>query len=189
MSKQDPAGVKALLDQLRASQAWQRLSTAKEENVSLSIVDEVRPIEMREDEGSSHVSSRISSLLSRLQSRNDKGDVTELIPPNAKTSPQLDPLSPAPNAAGIASHENNRPDNGLASKPSLARVKSARSLTFAQSLPVLGRLADDSDFLVKLKKVRPTELGFQRLITVAYFFRSVKNNYNWRKSCGKNDVI
>ncbi|KAF8529281.1 hypothetical protein BU17DRAFT_80481 [Hysterangium stoloniferum] len=183
----DPAGVKALLDQLRASQAWQELSTAptspdasasendttsKIEHVSLPVADEVRlveatPEESRGGEEPSNVSNHISSLLSRLQTHRNEGDVTEYTPFNATTHPPFEeyhlssPVSSPVGSACNASHESSRPHN-LGLKTSLARVKSTRSLTFNESLPVIGRLADESHFLVKLEKIREEQSQLEK---------------------------
>lgn len=133
---QDPAGVKALLDQLRVSQAWQDIAAppAPESGSSSTNSDEPK--------SSASASTSVASLLSQLQ---------------ASSSPSAPVTNPHKRHAGwsnVPSQQLHDPDSLL---PGVAlpspRKKDTRAYTFQQALPHIAQLADDPDFVAAIKKV------------------------------------
>ena len=135
---QDPAGVKALLDQLRVSQAWQEVTTLYTPGPD----DEVPPGSSEaEDQPASPAatSTSVASLLSQLHA----------YPSSSHPRPSdEDPGHLVPSASRL--HEST-PSVAV---PVLPQVKTdTRSYTFQQALPYLVQVADDSAFVKILHQV------------------------------------
>lgn len=173
--RQDPAGIKALLEQLRASQAWQETGTimdVTQADESLSGQQSLPdpPSEVPEPtadlESPPAVSNHISSLLSRLQT----GICASSLPrpddiPTADTHREA-PAHPAAHQATLSSSLKGLDSRYNASptihQPPSSQKKSLRTLPFIQALPVVARLAEDPEFIEKLEKVLLSiELSYQ----------------------------
>jgi hypothetical protein len=121
--------VKALLDQLRASQAWKEVSAP---STSASSGNH------EQQASTTATSTSVASLLSQLQSL---PSVPPLIPGNKDSSDTI--------PADFQPHESNPP---LVVVP--PRMKTdTRSYTFQQALPLIAQLAEDPEFVEDIKQV------------------------------------
>ncbi|KAJ7781671.1 hypothetical protein B0H16DRAFT_1448038 [Mycena metata] len=121
----DPAGVKALLDSLRASQAWQSLVNAPPEQSP----PVPTPAASTETPGSS---ASVAALLSQLNVPSPHRPSTS----NALHQPPPNPSPPTPVPAPYTVTED------------------VRSLTFQQALPRLAELSDDPAVVATIQKAR-----------------------------------
>jgi len=116
----DPAGIKALLEQLRTSQAWQ-------ETVGTTVAPTVSG-------APPSTTGAVAALLSQLQTPLNALPVIE--PERVPTSPEEPPLSsPSPPP----------PPPPVPQVPQ--RSQDVKSLTFQQSLPVLAQPSADPNFV------------------------------------------
>ncbi|KAF5388219.1 hypothetical protein D9615_000056 [Tricholomella constricta] len=150
----DPAGVKALLDQLRVSQAWQQAvaPTPLEPQESPATVDqELAPVPS--SPGPSAIpsalatSTSVAALLSQLQS-------SPSWPPSNATISEHNPGNPMPPVTVE-----------LASPPTPPRPKKIpdpKSLTFQQALPHLARLGDDPGFVAAITRLKKEQNDLER---------------------------
>ncbi|KAF8583986.1 hypothetical protein K439DRAFT_1617072 [Ramaria rubella] len=168
----DPAGVKALLDQLRASQAWQDLSvnlspsdTLERQASGLESNGIHNPLLPRQEsvteintdaepDPSPHVSNHISSLLSRLQ----PGIVP---PPPPSVIPSDQRLSVYEEYASRPHHHEPRSNVLTLASPSI-QSKPPRSITFSQALPIIARLSENPTFIEKLEKMYQAQAHLER---------------------------
>jgi len=139
----DPAGVKALLDQLRVSQAWQEVTTSY-------IPDEVPPGSAEDQLAPSPAatSTSVASLLSQLH-----------------TAPSLSPPHSSNVDAGhlVPSVPRLRESTPSVVVPVLPHAKTdARSYTFQQALPVLAQLTKDSEFVEMLHQMKKEQDDLER---------------------------
>ncbi|KAJ7162623.1 hypothetical protein C8R43DRAFT_1086492 [Mycena crocata] len=129
----DPAGVQALLDQLRTSQAWQNLvNTQLEAQAQPAPQPASAPSASETAPGST--STSVAALLSQLNSVPDVSHTTEVSP-----SPTKDPLLPPPPAPEPAPY---------------AFTEDVRSLTFQQALPRLAQLSDSAVVVSTIEKLK-----------------------------------
>lgn len=174
--RQDPAGIKALLEQLRASQAWQETDTIMDvtqadENLSSQQSLPEPPSDVPEPtadlESPPAVSNHISSLLSRLQTGIGASSLprSDDIPTvnthrEAPAPPAAHQATPSSSLKGLDSRYNA---NSTIHQPSSSqKKKSLRTLPFIQALPVVAKLAEDPEFIEKLEKVLLSiELSYQ----------------------------
>lgn len=158
MIAQDPAGVTALLESLRKSQAWQELNAQNDTNhhdefhtpkapddVSSKSVRGPSSAEVERSEKASEPSSDILSLLARLEPTDpvtiettEAGNTNHIINP-PKVVPDI------PRRTGVFINHPDKPP-----KPSLASV---RNMNFTQALPIIANLASDDSVHQKLRKV------------------------------------
>ena len=146
--------MKALLDQLRSSQAWQDLQVnlnqdskqqqSQPDTIQVTAQNHSEQGDLYEPE----VSSQISSLLSSLQPS------PRFLPVPQAPIPDFDRRDSAPRISidetPIISTNYEPPE---AIPVSQQTRKSVRNLTYTQSLPVLGRLASEPRFLDRIEKV------------------------------------
>jgi len=140
--------VKALLDQLRASQAWQELQTANTgDSTHTTITNSIpsNPLFERsseENNQSAGASADISSLLSRLQ------------PPDPLPSSDVTPQNATASDVPSYSHKSSQyPKEAAVAEVPNQEKRDTRNLTYNQALPVLARLAEDPGFLKRIEKV------------------------------------
>lgn len=141
---QDPAGVKALLDKLRLSQAWQEAVT---EPPPPSRPDVQQPSSSSSSNPSSTAtataspSTSVASLLSQLQSS------PSFSWPPRPTDHAVNsiPTNPTPIAT------NNRLGDARSSHGKVADIK---HVTYQQSLPLLAQLSEDPKFVASITEVR-----------------------------------
>ena len=146
ISIQDPAGVRALLEQLRASQAWRDIVHPPNGNPSPSIPADVHLSGSHQSAASVQPGSSVAALLSQLRAP---------LHPLANTS-FTEPTSSA-NSHPAVNHSVDHVVSAVlptqnASRPG-AKPEDVRSLTFHQALPHLARLADDPDFRAVIVEV------------------------------------
>lgn len=124
---QDPAGIQALLDQIRSSSAWQQLSASHTRPVSSAPELTEQTLE-REPPNSS-----VASLLSQLQS-----------PPDPSPNPtHPDRSSPPASLRSSFPHQDAPPLSG----------KDLRTADLDEAMPVLLRLAREPSFMDEMNKV------------------------------------
>lgn len=135
--------MKALLDQLRVSQAWQEVTSPSTQN------DETpsRSSDEQPASSSTATSTSVASLLSQLHS------LPPLPPPLSRDEDSSHKAQPAPRR-----HEPTPP-----AVPVPPRVQTdTRSYTFQQALPYLAQLVEDPGFVDVIKQVCFTiEMSFQ----------------------------
>ncbi|KAJ7047774.1 hypothetical protein C8F04DRAFT_1172277 [Mycena alexandri] len=132
---QDPAGVKALLDSLRASQAWQNLMNAPSEQ-SPPVPAPAQPAASGSGSGTETPGSSgsVAALLSQLNAAPVPS------PPRPSTSNALQQSPPSPPTPVPAPY---------------TITEDVRSLTFQQALPRLAELSDDPAVVSTIQKARP----------------------------------
>ncbi|KAJ7283372.1 hypothetical protein C8J57DRAFT_1432524 [Mycena rebaudengoi] len=141
-SNQDPAGVKALLDKLRTSQAWQNLvqnqegqSTSSQSDASVAQSATVAP-----------PSASVAALLSQLNSSSTRPPAHASAEPQPIPFPASEPpaQAPAPGPAPRIFSED------------------VRSLTFQQALPRIAELSENSDVASTIEKLRKEQNEVER---------------------------
>ena len=156
--------MKALLDQLRESQAWQELlddpnPPPPDANVTLQTMHSTHlpPLEHNpESEPEPEpVSNHITSLLSRLQPGG--GEPSSLGKSHSRPSLSATHHAGSQGTAFMSSVRPRTPTvNGITAMPigpSPPQASIPRPLNFNQSLPVIARLSEDPAFMEKLEKV------------------------------------
>ena len=156
--------MKALLDQLRASQAWQELLDEPQPDPNniphatgstplpprLELEPELEPV----PEPSPPLSNHISSLLSRLQPGG--GEASSLGTSHSRPSLGATHYGSRPGPPLVSCVKHHTPTvNGLTAMPigPPPQATAPRQLNFNQSLPVISRLSEDPVFMTKLAKV------------------------------------
>lgn len=129
---QDPVGVKALLDQLRSSQAWQEISIPTPEALSVETASSSNPT--AEGSGSS-----VASLLSQLQS------VTTWKTPTVVDVPTRQHIDLAK-----SEHISYEPQPLAEDAHNFLDLK---SLSFQKALPYIAQLAEDPAFIAAILQV------------------------------------
>ncbi|KAF8076009.1 hypothetical protein FPV67DRAFT_393001 [Lyophyllum atratum] len=153
----DPAGVKALLDQLRVSQAWQEAvaPVATEPQTSSAGFDEQpAPASTSQASSTSASSASVAALLSQLQS-----------------SPSWRPSANTTLREHASDHDNGRsitpvplelvPPQTVAPSPP-KKVQDPRTFTFQQALPHLAQLADVPGFVAAITHVKKEQEDLER---------------------------
>ncbi|KIK65732.1 hypothetical protein GYMLUDRAFT_258424 [Collybiopsis luxurians FD-317 M1] len=128
MDINDAAGIQALLEQLKSSQAWQEAvasSSAPNEN---QVAPQAEEHCLEESQSDSAPSSSVAELLSQLQTE-----------PNTDHSSELSPSRSVPQPI---------------STPSIRTVDESRHLTFQQALPVIASLSANPQFIQTLKSIK-----------------------------------
>jgi len=151
---QDPAGVKALLDQLRASQAWQQ-TIANSDTTPSPAHEEPLPTA-----SSSPPSPTVASLLSQLSAPAVDPPPDASISQTALATPlahsfKLSSLPP-PDSIPAAPTATTTP------VPSSAPRQDLRSCTFQQALPHLARLAEDAEFVSAVTAMKQNQNELER---------------------------
>ncbi|KAL5527778.1 hypothetical protein ACEPAG_6579 [Sanghuangporus baumii] len=145
----DPAGVSALLEQLRSSQAWTDLQAQQIAPASGQTIPEPEPpsqspsIQDTSDSSKNGPRPSVSSLLSQL------GSVSAL----RASSAQGASISSLPSSSSMSA-----PSPG----PSTKSVKDVRNFTFQQALPHLAQLSDDPTFIDAVLKVRRDQNNMEK---------------------------
>ncbi|KAF5393620.1 hypothetical protein D9757_000405 [Collybiopsis confluens] len=134
MDINDAAGIQALLEQLRSSQAWQ-------EAVALPTAPNEPNIVPEPEESNSAPSASVAELLSQLRTEPDTSTLdrpsepTPSLPkPTTPATPHLTPLTPTAPTADLSDL--------------------SRHLTFQQALPVIANLSGNPNLIQTLKSVR-----------------------------------
>ncbi|GJJ07718.1 hypothetical protein Clacol_001923 [Clathrus columnatus] len=179
-SSQDPAGVQALLETLRKSQAWQDLDDQKDTtpsqcpsqanvelpgNASSSVPKKSVTPEVLKD--TSESSPDILSLLARLQSTAEatsSRSTSTPIPTNrhiesaypGHATRDIPAIPPVIHRLTAPLHHEKPPK-----KPAL-RPKSLRNMAYGQALLVIAELASDASFHENLKKIREQQNSLEK---------------------------
>ncbi|KAF5363853.1 hypothetical protein D9756_000593 [Leucocoprinus leucothites] len=165
----DPAGIQALLNQIRTSSAWQELEAA-----STSTSSQPSESTPTSTEGSAAEStaanlsgSSVASLLSQLQ----PASVTE-----------------SPICSGVNAVEE-RPHHSGTTPPAFQRdalavpTKDLRLLSFEESMPILLRLSRDSAFVEEVKKIKRDQDVLERQLWEGR--RSIHKKYEEKLKAAK----
>ncbi|KAJ6627411.1 hypothetical protein B0H10DRAFT_1994408 [Mycena sp. CBHHK59/15] len=139
----DPAGVKALLDKLRSSQAWQKLVTTQDTAADPCVS---QPSPSQSTTAAPLGTTSVATLLSQLSS-----------------SPTWPPPAP-PAAIGAPKISTHAPASSPASPTPAPYVFSedVRSLTFQQALPRLAQLSEDPDVRSTIEELRKEQDELER---------------------------
>ncbi|KAJ6516300.1 hypothetical protein C8R45DRAFT_1087401 [Mycena sanguinolenta] len=140
----DPAGVKALLDRLRESQAWQNVVNATPEQQAPA------PSSSRSEPtpGSRSVASLLSQLNAAPMAAATPAPVHGVS--NARAS-----LSPSKDYTFVTRPPPPQPE-------SFAATEDVRSLTFQQALPRLAQLSDDPAVAAAIQKLKQEQDKLER---------------------------
>ncbi|KAG2013396.1 hypothetical protein CC2G_010313 [Coprinopsis cinerea AmutBmut pab1-1] len=145
----DPASVKALLEQLRVSQAWQQLHSTQQQQPTPSSAQqpaEAHPpitTNPQPTSSSSNTVSRVAELLAQLKNPpSSSGPPLEQPPTKIYDRP---PVSPKPLS-----------QNDQASEPDL------RNCSFQTALSLISRLGDDPAFLASIRELRKEQANLER---------------------------
>lgn len=155
---QDPAGVKALLDQLRSSQAWQDVVSRPalpDVHVPVANVTQTTPEPLKSSPsqpGESPTDS-VASLLSQLQSSSNLSSTSTSdshVPAQA-----LVPVVTGPHLVSTLTphYPTVSPSFLSPSSSDASRREDVRSFTFQQALPRLGQLSDNPAFIAAIAQV------------------------------------
>ncbi|KAG6889037.1 hypothetical protein C0995_004320 [Termitomyces sp. Mi166 len=143
----DPTGVKALLDQLRVSQAWKDVigsQAQKDQSTGVAIEEPSAPVEA----SSSNVvapSASVAALLSQLQS--SSWDPPQAISIDTVTSHPTPPQPALPPPPPV---------------PSAQQVQDPKSFTFQQALPYIAQLADNPRFVAAITQLKKEQEDLER---------------------------
>ncbi|KAJ7265845.1 hypothetical protein B0H12DRAFT_1099760 [Mycena haematopus] len=140
----DPAGVKALLDRLRASQAWQNVVNAPPEQQPPA------PAPSSSRSEPTPGSSSVAALLSQLNSTPVAASTLTAPVSNARASP-----SPSKDYTFVTRPPPPPPE-------SFAVIEDVRSLTFQQALPRLAQLSDDPAVVSVIHKLKQEQDKLER---------------------------
>ncbi|KAH7888087.1 hypothetical protein F5I97DRAFT_950711 [Phlebopus sp. FC_14] len=176
----DPAGVKALLERLKSSQAWQETMDADpsrpaQELTSPSVVPESSSSQGGQaDSPAFHATSitpstSVASLLSQLQSSAwnsaPSSDTSQSSQPSLHTTlsrQNYKSVSESP----FASQSDQRPArtvNTAGPPPSShKRVQDARSMSFQQALPHLTQLTESPEFVASVARLQEEQRDLER---------------------------
>lgn len=138
----DPAGVKALLDSLQASQAWQQAVTTSAENKDVPKATPQAVVET--PSSSSSASNSVASLLAQLQR-----------PPQP---PAQEPYISIDGTRVSPKHNLKRNTSPAIS----SSAEDTRSFTFQQALPRLAQLSQDTEFIEKIVKIKKEQDVLER---------------------------
>lgn len=186
---QDPAAVKALLDQLKASPAWQDTLNSTSAHINPVQHTEVREPLPSTSEGAQRESrapsASVASLLSQLRT-SPSTSIAINTPPVSDTRTAHQPSRNIPRPSQEppptqSEHRTPRPAVATASTP----VQDTRSISFQQALPHLTQLAGDPQFLADVSRVRFVHHAYSYIIEAAP--SCGKNKTRSSDSCAKND--
>ncbi|KAG6864580.1 hypothetical protein C0991_008490 [Blastosporella zonata] len=144
----DPAGVKALLDQLRVSQAWKDAvapQTQESQSSSPASEQQAAPVAASVNLPQTASSASVATLLSQLQPSTWRSSQ-----PNANNTIIGHSLAPPPAVPP------------LSSTPSVRNTQDPRTLTFQQALPLIAQLADDPKFVAAITQLKKEQDDLER---------------------------
>ncbi|KAG6879511.1 hypothetical protein C0992_002007 [Termitomyces sp. T32_za158] len=144
----DSVGVKALLDQLRVSQAWKdviSLPTQKARSSVSATGAEEPPAPSASSSNAVAPGASVAALLSQLRSSSNSWDP----PHTTSTDPVIDdPTPPEPVS--------------LPPAPLVQQVQDPKTLTFQQALPYIAKLADDPTFVAVIAQLKSEQEDLER---------------------------
>ncbi|KAH7916145.1 hypothetical protein BJ138DRAFT_1097344 [Hygrophoropsis aurantiaca] len=170
----DPAGVKALLEQLRSSQAWKESVspdvTSDPDTRNAVMHTTVVPPKPREEIHISNAqvaapSPSVASLLSQLKSSTAWSSVS-----SATGSSSNHARLPQPSPQPFSVRETPTPMPVILPESPVTPVsvaaasyrQDARSLTFQQALPHLTQMAEDPEFVASIARMRDEQKDLER---------------------------
>ncbi|OAX40002.1 hypothetical protein K503DRAFT_768973 [Rhizopogon vinicolor AM-OR11-026] len=173
----DPAGIQALLEQLRSSQAWQ-------ESISTSAADQ----DVSEPENPPSTSTTPQAASTPVQPSAPTSDISNAsssvadllsqLKPSQWITPSRTPQPPAPyftapqtssRSSHLESHSTPQPPETSARQQSLnvgerasTRGLDLRMMSFQQTLPHLTELAENVDFVSAISRLREEQKGLEK---------------------------
>ncbi|KAJ7672869.1 hypothetical protein B0H17DRAFT_1083665 [Mycena rosella] len=141
----DPAGVKALLDRLRTSQAWQTLVTAQAQTQEQPSTPQPAPSGTETPASSTSVAALLSQLNSApapAPPAEHPRQVLVAAPPSPTKQPETPPSPPPPAPYAV--------------------TEDVRSLTFQQALPRLAQLSDDPAVVSAIERLKQEQDKVER---------------------------
>lgn len=148
----DPAGIKALLEQLRSSQAWQQsIGSGANINgnpppISTPPTTTTTPIQPPPTTTDSKPSSSVADLLSQLNSSERKI-------PSRPTSRLVTQLPQPPTTPDDLPHKPAASTNA---------AQDLRTMSFQQALPRITQLAESPDFVAAIAKLREEQKDLEK---------------------------
>jgi len=156
----DPAGVKALLDQLRSSQAWQDVVSAGPSSIPVASVTQATPSpsNLNPSQPGESPTNSVASLLSQLQSSPSLS--------SAKSQPvQAEVVVADPRLASTStsSYYPTTPSSFISPSSSDAIGREdVKSFTFQQALPRLGLLSENPAFVAAVAQLKREQDDLER---------------------------
>ncbi|KAL5530036.1 hypothetical protein ACEPAF_6293 [Sanghuangporus sanghuang] len=148
----DPAGVSALLEQLRSSQAWTDLQAQQDAPTSGQSIprseppSQSPPLQDAADSSKNESQPSVASLLSQLGSASA----------SRASSAQSTSISFLPSSSSMSAPS---------SEPSTKSVKDVQNYTFQQALPHLAQLSDDPTFVDAVLKLRRNQNNLEKQLS------------------------
>ncbi|KIL00457.1 hypothetical protein PAXRUDRAFT_821650 [Paxillus rubicundulus Ve08.2h10] len=164
----DPAGIKALLDQLRSSQAWQETLNSGAQPASEPPVGAQEPLPtcLSADDGQSESkahapdttpSTSVASLLSQLKSSEWASNPSRTRGAHASSQP-----THAPPQGPLLFQPEQRPPRPTATSSTSACVQDARHMSFQQALPHLTRLSGNPEFVASVARLQQEQKDLEQ---------------------------
>ncbi|CAA7259483.1 unnamed protein product [Cyclocybe aegerita] len=149
----DPAGVAALLDQLKSSAAWQALTNASQ------------PATVQPDTGPPpfvNVAPSIAAERVASSENGPAGDSTFSNTSVASLLSQLKTISTGPNLQRNPTSHYVSSSVALHGQPTTDGIEDLTKLSFAQSLPLVSNLAEDPAFVSSVKRLKNDQEDLER---------------------------
>lgn len=173
----DPAGIKALLEQLRSSQAWQQsiVGGADPNGIAkspplTSTTPQATPLPTQSVATTSDVSKPSSSVADLLSQLHSSEHVQEIIPsgPSQPSTSRFTAQQASLQVSQAPSHRSTpRPPedsvhHSAASTNAFTHGQELRTMSFQQALPHLTRLAENADFVTAIAQLREEQKDLER---------------------------
>ncbi|KAF9224350.1 alpha/beta-hydrolase, partial [Gyrodon lividus] len=172
---QDPAGVKALLDQLKSSQAWQETLNCDAQPGPEQNAEAQGPLPSSSaEDGQSESTTRasditpsasVATLLSQLRSSEWTSiPVNTNTPPASHTSPAHASSQHIhqPLQEPLPFQPEQRPPRPAAASSTSMRVQDVRSLSFQQALPHLTQLSGNPEFVASIVRLQQEQKDLEQ---------------------------
>ncbi|KIJ70402.1 hypothetical protein HYDPIDRAFT_23513 [Hydnomerulius pinastri MD-312] len=170
----DPAGIKALLEQLRSSQAWQETVSANpsqsepEQPAPAQAPVPSPPAEERQPESAEVAdaapSTSVASLLSQLRS-SEWASIPNNTPSSSQARSALTAsrqISQPPQITSPFQPDQRPPRPASGGTPSSTRAQDVRSMSFQQALPLLTQLAGNPEFVASVARLQEEQKDLER---------------------------
>ncbi|OJA09849.1 hypothetical protein AZE42_07998 [Rhizopogon vesiculosus] len=172
----DPAGIKALLEQLRSSQAWQESITSTadqgvsrpEHPPSTSTTPQAASTPVQPSAPTSDISNASSSVADLLSQLKPSQWITPSRTPQPPapyfTAPQtsLRSLHPESHSAPQPLETSTRQQSLNVGERTSTRELDLRMMSFQQTLPHLTELAENVDFVAAISRLREEQKGLEK---------------------------
>ncbi|KAG2071918.1 hypothetical protein BDR04DRAFT_1097576 [Suillus decipiens] len=172
----DPAGIKALLEQLRSSQAWQQSIVVGADPNGIaknppptSATPQATPLPTQPVATTSNVSKPSSSVADLLSQLHSSEHVQEIPPgPSQPSTSRFTPQQASLQVSQVTSHRSTpRPPedsvhHSATSTNAFTHGQELRTMSFQQALPHLTRLAENADFVTAIAQLREEQKDLEK---------------------------